>query len=614
MWNKILIFTVSALVISSYAFWNNGNSEKFKKVARPEKLSQPPSETENIIHNQKVEFNTDQLVLEGSKNVDSVVIGPEIPVTGLAGFYNYQFNGNNGHYINRVSATVMHAIYMCSSDSLNMSATRRTKYAFSTDDGTTWTDLGEVPLNLRSGFCSLTAKNDGSAVIGNHYVGALVGGNLAGWVNYDLLPGIGSFTGVEVPPNFVWPLVATLTNGNILVLGTAYQGILATDTTCYSVFNTTSNTFGPLVRLTYLTPPSEENNSSMSSATAPGGKATILLNPYRETQGNWGKRRIFEMHSNDNGGTFTAPAVIFNPHVVNGDSVVPNTNGACDVILDASGNYYAAFNSLGNTGFFANARLYVIKQGFNSGEPILVGGGPGTPPPYNIDSMATQMVAENFIASFDHPCLSLSDDGNYVFVSYSVSFQNDTSAGGFSRANIFYSYAPTSTMVFSAPIRVTTYGWDHKYASINRVTPKAGNFYSVYMTYQKCKNAGAYSTGELSPYISKAFLIFRKITDATLIGVSNNNEIVKDYKLSQNYPNPFNPSTKISFSLPKSQSVTLKVFNVMGQEVASIINNKVYPAGVHEVDFSAEKLSSGIYFYTIEAGSFVDTKKMIILK
>jgi hypothetical protein len=612
MTKRILFLFFIAFFLYSFTmiFNDNGNPRKSNRI---EKVSMADSKPTTVVTNRSdVKFDDTPLFLEGAKTVDSIVIGPEIAVTGLAGFYNYQFNGTNGHYINRKSATELHAVYMTATDSLNISPTRRTKYAFSTNDGATWEEKSEIPPNFRSGFCSLTLKNDGSAAIGNHYLDASA--LTAGFVNYDLLPGIGSFTGVQVPPNFIWPLVATLSNGNILTIGTSYRGAAATDTTCYVVFNSTTNTFGPMTMLTYLTPPSEENNSSMSSATAPGGKATILLNPYRETQGNWGQSRLFELHSTDNGVTFTAPAVIFNPHVVGGDSVVPNANGACDVILDATGNYYAAFNSLGPTGFYSNARLYVIKQGFNSGEPILVGGGPGTPPPYNIDSMATQMVAENFIASFDHPCLSLSDDGNYVFVSYSVSFQNDTSAGGFSRANIYYSYAPTTTMVFSAPIRVTTYGWDSKYASINRVTPKIGNYYKLYMTYQKCKNAGSYVTGELSPYIAKASLIFRTITDATLIGVNDPSATVKDYQLNQNYPNPFNPSTKISFNLPKQQAVTLKVFNVMGQEVASIFNNRVFPAGNNEIEFSAEKLSSGVYFYTIEAGNFTDTKKMIILK
>ena len=86
-----------------------------------------------------------------------------------------------------------------------------------------------------------------------------------------------------------------------------------------------------------------------------------------------------------------------------------------------------------------------------------------------------------------------------------------------------------------------------------------------------------------------------------------------EYSLEQNYPNPFNPSTTIEFSLPKTGNVTLKVFNVLGKEVASLINGQV-ESGKHKVNFDASNLNSGVYFYRIDAGNFIDTKKMILLK
>ncbi len=97
------------------------------------------------------------------------------------------------------------------------------------------------------------------------------------------------------------------------------------------------------------------------------------------------------------------------------------------------------------------------------------------------------------------------------------------------------------------------------------------------------------------------------------VGVENEDQIPTQYSLSQNYPNPFNPSTTIHFSLPSSDFVTLKVFDLLGNEVATLVNEEKY-AGVYEVDFSASQLTSGVYFYTINAGSFVDTKKMILLR
>ncbi|MEJ2615067.1 MAG: T9SS type A sorting domain-containing protein [Ignavibacteriaceae bacterium] len=85
------------------------------------------------------------------------------------------------------------------------------------------------------------------------------------------------------------------------------------------------------------------------------------------------------------------------------------------------------------------------------------------------------------------------------------------------------------------------------------------------------------------------------------------------FKLSQNYPNPFNPTTVINFTIPKAGNVTLKVYNSLGQEVATLING-FKNASNYKVDFNASNLSSGVYFYTLEANNFKQTKKMVLIK
>ena len=85
------------------------------------------------------------------------------------------------------------------------------------------------------------------------------------------------------------------------------------------------------------------------------------------------------------------------------------------------------------------------------------------------------------------------------------------------------------------------------------------------------------------------------------------------FELSQNYPNPFNPTTTISFSLPLKSFATLKVFDITGREVASLINEEL-SAGKYSQSWNALNVSSGVYFYRLEAGSFVQTKKLVLLK
>lgn len=98
-----------------------------------------------------------------------------------------------------------------------------------------------------------------------------------------------------------------------------------------------------------------------------------------------------------------------------------------------------------------------------------------------------------------------------------------------------------------------------------------------------------------------------------LTSVNESEDLPSDFKLQQNYPNPFNPITTIGFSLPKSSYVTLKVYNILGQEIMTIVNKEL-EAGYHTYKFSNTNLSSGTYIYRIEAGNFKDSKKMMMIK
>ncbi|MCC6253620.1 MAG: T9SS type A sorting domain-containing protein, partial [Ignavibacteriaceae bacterium] len=95
--------------------------------------------------------------------------------------------------------------------------------------------------------------------------------------------------------------------------------------------------------------------------------------------------------------------------------------------------------------------------------------------------------------------------------------------------------------------------------------------------------------------------------------IENKPIVITEFKLEQNYPNPFNPSTKISWQSPVSSHQTLKVYDVLGNEVATLVN-EYKTAGSYEVEFNASSLSSGVYFYRLQAGSFVQTRKMILIK
>jgi hypothetical protein len=97
------------------------------------------------------------------------------------------------------------------------------------------------------------------------------------------------------------------------------------------------------------------------------------------------------------------------------------------------------------------------------------------------------------------------------------------------------------------------------------------------------------------------------------VGVDDEQLIADKFELMQNYPNPFNPSTNIQYAIIDRQFVSLKIFNILGDEVAILVNEEK-DRGVYDVTFNAAGLSSGMYLYKLQAGSFVEMKKMILLR
>jgi hypothetical protein len=116
------------------------------------------------------------------------------------------------------------------------------------------------------------------------------------------------------------------------------------------------------------------------------------------------------------------------------------------------------------------------------------------------------------------------------------------------------------------------------------------------------------NAGHKSPLRWDSVLVSINVTD-----VQDNSSNPSSYNLFANYPNPFNPSTTIKYSIPEASFTTITIYDALGNEVSSLVN-ETKSAGTYEVEFNAADLSSGIYYYTLQAGSFAQTKKMILIK
>ena len=147
------------------------------------------------------------------------------------------------------------------------------------------------------------------------------------------------------------------------------------------------------------------------------------------------------------------------------------------------------------------------------------------------------------------------------------------------------------------------------------ITHDAGNTWEYYLspTYE---TYAVYMTSPGEAYFVDNYIGGVAKYKETLTGNTfSGNEIPANYSLEQNYPNPFNPSTTIKFSLPKASTISLKVYDMAGREVASLFNNKELNAGTFEQRFNGSNLASGVYFYTLVAdGQLIASKKMMLVK
>jgi hypothetical protein len=125
------------------------------------------------------------------------------------------------------------------------------------------------------------------------------------------------------------------------------------------------------------------------------------------------------------------------------------------------------------------------------------------------------------------------------------------------------------------------------------------------------------SSAELNAVLSKASGAINPnlplIRPGIAVSAEQQSTLPTDYQLYANYPNPFNPSTTIAYDLPHDATVSLKVYDVMGREVATLVQ-EYQPAGRHRVQFHPNGLASGAYIYQIQAGSFTDRKRMLYVK
>ena len=256
--------------------------------------------------------------------------------------------------------------------------------------------------------------------------------------------------------------------------------------------------------------------------------------------------------------------------------------------------YYSYHVSITGDTTLANGKQYFIVE--HSSEPF---GRPDQPRFQRVDSVTSQVFA------FD------SSNGDKEYLIDSLRASPGSAFNGCRLPSI------QSTTVYS--IDTSDY-FGNLLVSRNYTTPfNVGPFIQYTLTIPIGLTFTRVGTSGPDPYTlqySTDTLVYAKINGkeyGTSVSVPQKSTILANFKLGQNYPNPFNPTTSIDYQLSARSDVTLKVYNLLGQEVSTLVDQK-QEAGNYQVKFSGTRLPSGVYFYRLNAGMFSETKKLMLLK
>jgi hypothetical protein len=289
-----------------------------------------------------------------------------------------------------------------------------------------------------------------------------------------------------------------------------------------------------------------------------------------------------------------------------------------------STNYGAAFCTQPAGNSFREFKILYWSPQINSGNPVKIADWTNTP--YLSDTMWAWNASANLLIQvgmtyISHPSLAYSSDGSRLFCVFTCAQKDSifypSANQSFLYNDLFCSYSDNDGATWSAPVRITnTTDADEIYPVLSKYGNSPGNFGLV---HQLSALPGSSSFSQTTTPVSNNYFIYTRVDPITgnqlPIGVNTiSNEVPKAFSLEQNYPNPFNPATKIRFNIVSKSEVTLKVYNTLGEVVEVLLNNETIKPGTHEITFAGQNYSSGVYFYTLTANDFYETKKMILVK
>lgn len=502
-------------------------------------------------------------------------------------YYDIQSNGSP-HLIQLDAGypSFIHAVFQCSPESDSLNSTRRVIYCFSWDNGVSWTDYGPQPPQYRSGFPVLQLLSDGSALIGMNTASGS-GIERAQWFA-DVAPGAATFTRLDpgaLGPGPLWP------NGiPTASLSHSVKFVFAAGDFLNRGLSVITSSFSG-----YALQPDISNSFSCAFARGQNGKIGMAY----IMDGTVTPGKISYRESTDDGISWSTPVLVWNP-------MVNNDYGAYYGIdmTYIENTPYVVFETVkyvsNQPDIHSTARIQLWSPAVNSGIPVVLDSSNNmtAPNPQNdgFAAVCRPVIGryEGTVVAYCKARTDILDSNNYF--------------------DIYYRYSSTSMNTWGTPKKITNDSGplsDNRYVSISNINNSnpSPNFHLV---FQQDSIPGSFVNGAEK---SLAKIMYCKLVmPFPPYGIQNiGTEIPAAFRLKQNFPNPFNPKTIIDFDIPTESDAKLTVYNSQGEVIAVLVDQRL-TAGSYRVDWNAEAFSSGVYFYSISAGKFYESKKMVLIK
>lgn len=576
------------------------------------------NETPDVSSNPVIEVTTGYVfgpVQAGQFTFDIHSIDPST-ATG----YDFQTNNSAQQlWMDPNNPDFLHAIFI-NSQVTSSHPDRTCLYYGSPDAGVTWFQIGQVPINAdptggqdgRSGYPVIYGTSGAAAVIVNHNNSG--GGDFRSKVYIDGSTFEYNFTEYDPlsvpyePDSPIWPRMVVDGNDNVVFISSHSTG---PDSSFTNVLNNSTGLFSGWQAY--------DGWRAEAYAISISESGDIIGMVYEGQDISNAEADIFYRESADGGLTWSTPVLVWDTDASNPDSMIGTWRGLdieflgeepCAVFeigLIASGEAYAPdFPS----------SIYFWSPNINGGVPQVIADSS------NVPFYTNGLGNSDGALPMGKPSIGRSQMHDYLFVSFAATSgeiwtQTVDSTAYFA---VHFMYSIDGGETWTDPEVITPSGppvLDWRYPSIVPVSPVSttdSDVITIHMTMQGDTIPGSnFGAAGTSMPLAVSAQYYHFTTDILVVGVDEDPVIVNEFILEQNYPNPFNPGTLIKYSLAERSNVTLKVYDVLGNEVAVLVNSK-QEVGSYDVNFDASNLASGLYIYTLNTGSFTSSKKMMLLK